>query len=249
MNINIKQSLPFLQKGKKLIYYRMHPEAALRYIPIVKILKKNNLDSKKILEVGSGSYGITPYLRKKITGVDTDFSEPEYPLLKQINGTAIKLPFKVGEFEVVILSDVLEHIPEKFRKVAINEAIRVSSNQVVISGPFGKEAAEQDKKLASYSLMKTGQMHPFFKEHLEYGLPEVQDVINTSLKNERVSDAKVVGTYFNLDWREKLMKQFISNNKLQYYFYLKGLMPLVPFLLRKNSKPCYRSLILIKLAR
>src|SRR5438552_1695219 len=117
---------------RKIVFYRQHPEAALRYIPIVKLLKKEKLQDCKILEVGSGSYGIAPYLKRRIIGVDTNFSEPQYPLLKQVLGSAIKLPFKAKKFEVVILSDVLEHLPQKIRSQAITEAIRVSSKLVLI---------------------------------------------------------------------------------------------------------------------
>src|SRR5258708_1426676 len=115
--MNIKNRLEIL---KKLFFYRQHPEAALRYIPIVKLLKKEKLDQARILEVGSGSYGITPYLKRKITGVDTSFDEPQYHLLRQVHGSAEKLPFKAKKFEVVILSDVLEHLPAKIRPAAIN---------------------------------------------------------------------------------------------------------------------------------
>jgi len=247
--MSIKKIKPFFQKGKQFIFYRQHPEAALRYLPLVKILKELKLDNERILEVGSGSYGITPYLKKPIVGVDTSFSEPEYPLLKQVSGSAVNLPFSNNEFAVVILSDVLEHLPQKFRSPAINEAIRVSNQVVLVSGPFGKKAADQDKRLAEYSQQKTGQLHPFFIEHLKFGLPEVEDIIKIAQQNKKVAEVKIVGHFFNLKWRERLMKIFVTNKKLQYYFYLKGLMPSVPFLLRQNQQPTYRQLILISLKK
>lgn len=58
----------------------MHPEAALRYLPIVDLLKKERLENSKILEIGSGSYGITPYLKKEVVGIDMSFDEPMCPL-------------------------------------------------------------------------------------------------------------------------------------------------------------------------
>jgi len=205
------------------------------------------LENSKILEIGSGSYGITPYLKKPITGVDFDFSEPETPLLRQVKGTGDKLPFKNNEFEICILSDVLEHIPENKREKTLEEAVRVASKMVIISGPFGKEAAQQDKYLAHYSFKKLGSMHYFFIEHLKYGLPETKEVERILKKNKKVKDTKIVGRYFNLRVRKWLMKRFISRTKLGYYFYLKGLMLIVPMLRGMNSDPCYRRLIEVEL--
>lgn len=238
-----------LSKIKQNFYFRQHPETALRYLPIVDLLKREKLLNSKILEVGSGSYGITPYLKREVTGVDTDFPEPEYPLLKQVKSSGEKLPFKDNQFEVLILSDVLEHIPANKRKSVLEEAVRVASKFIIISGPFGKDSFSQDKKLADYSKKKIGQMHPFFKEHLENGLPEVEDIKKLLDKNKKVIYTKVVGQYLSFSVREKLMKIFITNRKLQYYFYLKGLMPLVPLLRRMNALPCYRTIILIEVKK
>lgn len=232
---------------KKLIYYRQHPETALRYLPIVELIKKLKLTNSKILEVGSGSYGISPYLKKHIVGVDTSFDEPEYPLLRQVKASGAKIPFKSKKFDLVILSDVLEHIPVKFRTDTLNESIRVAKHFLIISGPFGEEAAEQDKRLAKHSFNRTGKMHPFFEEHLKLGLPEVEDVIKILKQNKRVLNIEIYDGFLNLGVREKLMKIYITNNKLVYYFYLKGLMPLVPILRLFNKKPTYRTLLCIKL--
>lgn len=237
--------MSILNNFKRLFFYRQHPETALRYLPIVDLIKKNHWENLKILEVGSGSYGIAPYFKKQIVGLDTTFSEPKYDLLKQVKASGDKIPFKDNQFDLVILSDVLEHIPQERRTKTINESIRVASKAVIISGPFGKQAAAQDKKLAEYSLKKLGNMHPYFKDHLEYGLPEVEDLI--SLKNKKIKEIKKIGEFLNLKVREGIMKIFITTNPLQYYFYLKGLMCLVPIFRRFNRKPCYRTLIIFKL--
>ncbi len=232
---------------KKLFFYRQHPETALRYGPIVGFLKKERLNSSNILEVGSGSYGIAPYLKKEITGIDTNFDEPEYPLLKQVKSSGEKIPFQDNSFDVVILSDVLEHVPKKSRSSILDEAIRVSKKLVIVSGPFGKQAARQDKKLADYSLKKLGKMHSFFEDHLKFGLPEIKDIEAVGLRNKKVKQVELIGNYLNLKVREWLMKFFITKNKLVFYFYLKGLMLIVPVLRILNGPPCYRALISMRI--
>lgn len=233
----------------RLFFYRQHPDAALRYLPIVDLLKNEKLDDSKILEVGSGSYGIAPYLKRKIVGVDLNFEEPEFPLLEQVRASATKLPFPDKNFDTVILSDVLEHLPKNKRKLALKEAVRVAKKTLIISGPFGKQSLLQDQKLAKYSKKTISKIHPYFKDHLENGLPEVADIRNYLRDQDQVKVITVIGRYLNLRVREWLMKFFITNNKFIFYFYLKGLMFLVPLLQLFNNKPCYRTLIYVKIVR
>lgn len=234
---------------QKLFFYRQHPDTALRYLPIVKLLKKHHLSKSSILEIGSGSYGITPYLKKPITGVDVDFMEPEHPLLKQIKGSAFQLPFKNKFFATTIMSDVLEHLPAKKRELALHEAIRVTRHALIISGPFGSKAFEHDKLLASLSQKKTKTIHPYFKDHLEYGLPEEKDINQALGSQGRVKKITRIGTFTNLWIRTLIMKLFISRSRLNYYLYLKGLMPLIFLLKRLNFGPTYRTLFLVELKK
>ncbi len=224
---------------KSSLYPHQHPDAALRYLPIVDLIKKNNWENKKILEIGSGSYGITPYLKKEITGIDFDFSEPETPLLKQVKGVGEKLPFKTNAFDLVILSDVLEHVKPKNRTSVLVEAIRVAKIAVLVGGPFGQVAFAHDRHLS------TVLNHYFLKEHLLYGLPEVEVV--TKLSHPKIQSTHLVGTYLNLAVREQIMRLFAQKNKFAYYLYLKGLMPFVPLLAKLNRPPCYRTVFLIRL--
>lgn len=228
---------------KKIIFYRMHPDTALRYTPIVNYLKQKKLIKSSILEIGSGSYGITPYLKLPIDGVDVMFDEGKFDLLHQIEGSALDLPFLDSQYDVVILSDVLEHIPKKYREKSLKESIRVAKKVVLISGPFGQLALAQDKKLADYSVKTLGNMHKFFAEHIKNGLPTIDDIDKYVGNNPKVEKTKVVGHFLNLRARELLMKIFITDSKLQYYFYLKGMMLLVPLFLHFNKSPCYRTFL------
>ena len=61
------------------MFNRWHPQLALRYLPIVRYIKNSGLVNPSILEVGSGSLGIGPYLKKEFTGADIEFSGPKWP--------------------------------------------------------------------------------------------------------------------------------------------------------------------------
>lgn len=238
-----------LDNLKKLFFFRQHPETALRYLPIVELIKKNSWLKSSFIEVGSGSYGITPYLKKEVVGVDNNFSEPEYPLLIQVFGSADKLPFTSSKFDIVLLSDVLEHIPDKKREQVLSEAVRVAKRAVIVSGPFGELSYKQDLQLADYSKAHLGKLHPYFEEHLKFGLPDISRIIGFLTRNKKIRKAEKVGEYLNLNVRSWIMKIYLSKNKLQYFFYLKGLMLFVPIFRLMNFKPCYRSLILAKIKK
>ena len=96
-------------------FWRQHPEAALRYLPVAEFIKKAGLSDSKILEVGSGSLGIIPYFKKSIDGLDIDFSGPQTKLLNKIKGNVTSLPFRKNAYEVVISVDVLEHLEKEKR--------------------------------------------------------------------------------------------------------------------------------------
>ncbi|MCL4367163.1 methyltransferase domain-containing protein [Patescibacteria group bacterium] len=239
--MNIKESI------KKHFFYRQHPDAALRYWPIVQLIKKEHLQNTAILEIGSGSLGIAPYLKNLVTGVDVQFEESQFPLLRQVKASALNLPFTSSQFDVVILSDVLEHLPKAQRGRAIKEAVRVCSQMLIVSGPFGKEALRQDRELSVISLKRLGKQHHYFAEHLGRGLPELKDIRKIIVKDKKVKSVTVKGPYFNLTARKQIMNLYLSRIKLFYYLYLKGVMFIVPVLRLLNSPPGYRYVIVARM--
>src|SRR3989338_3271943 len=172
------------------IFYRWHPEVALRYLPVVDQLNKNGI--KTILEVGSGGIGIAPYLNRKVTGVDTNFTEPFHPLLKRIKGDVLKLPFNNNCFDAVISADMLEHLPAKFRGRAIEEIVRVAKKLVVIAVPCGHYAQMEDKYLDNHYKQLYKKRYHFFKEQVTYGLPGKDEIVNTL--NQALAKKKVKAT-------------------------------------------------------
>src|SRR5438132_6192049 len=147
MSLNAKKIIKqFFEK----YYWRQHPEAALRYLPVVDELKKAKLVDSAILEIGSGSLGITPYLKKEIDGIDKDFSGPQTKLLKKIRGKADILPFKKNTYDVTISVDVVEHLPNDEREKAIFEQLRVTKKLAVIVIPLGSLSEKQDSALQEH---------------------------------------------------------------------------------------------------
>ena len=158
-------------------FLNQHPEAALRYSPAVSIVKKTKLEDSKILEVGSGSLGITPYLKKQIDAVDVDFTGPKTKLVNKIKGSATKLPMRRNSYNVVISSDTLEHIKKEDRPKAIEEMLRVAKNLAIIIVPVGELSQNQDQELDEYWQKVFKTKNQFLKEHIENGLPTTDEIL------------------------------------------------------------------------
>jgi len=209
------------------------------------------IDSKdRVLEVGSGTLGIGPYLNKKFTGADIEFSGPKWPQMKRVIASATKLPFKDKSFDVVVNSDMLEHLPQKDRQQAINEIMRVANKTIIIGVPIGKKAHNQDKKLDQIYLKVHGERHQFLEEQTEFGLPKTSDItksIDIAVKKHNTKYKLTIIPNMNLSIRMWLMKGWISKNPLTNIFFRKILLLVIPILRLFNHQPVYRKIFVIKL--
>jgi hypothetical protein len=146
---------------------------AARYYPIIRILKAHGLfDSGSLLEIGSGSIGIGRFRKVSFVGCDISFpSEPQWPMTPMI-ASAAQLPCKDHEFDVVLASDVLEHIPPDLRKTVIEEALRVSRKLVIFGFPCGQLAWESDRSLLAAYVQAKRTPPSWLTEHMEAPFPE-----------------------------------------------------------------------------
>jgi hypothetical protein len=145
---------------------------AARYYPIVRILKAYGLyDSASLLEIGSGSIGIGRFRKVPFVGCDISFPfEPAWPMTPMI-ASAAQLPVKDNEFDVVLASDVLEHVPPDLRKTVIDESLRVARKLVIFGFPCGELAWESDRALLEAYLQKKKTPPEWLTEHMEAKFP------------------------------------------------------------------------------
>ena len=206
----------------------------LRYKPIVAKLKKlrNQNKNLKVLEVGSGSKGITRFFKHPVVGMDIGFQDHKNRYLKEIIGSATKkFPFEDNEFDVVIAIDAIEHFPKKERLKSLKEMLRVSNRYIIIAGPF--EISKWDK-LVLKKWPKSSPTYINIKEHLDCGIPDGSE-IRKVFKNCRINLAYGVPsglTYFIKLLERNIVGKVFSRSVLKLFY------PIFIFI-KGKSRRCY----------
>lgn len=120
---------------------------------------------------------------------------PEYDILSldivnasvpgYIRSDANKLPFKDNTFDVVFSCDVLEHIPREKQTGFVTNLLRVSRDFVILGAPFYSEIVAQAETILQEFILKAMQAeHAQLKEHIDFGLPRVEDLTTCLEKME-----------------------------------------------------------------
>jgi len=127
-----------------------------RYQQVLKVIPKDK--SLKILDIGCGdgvlSWKLFNQTKSKITGVDTDehslkFARKEIQKRNAranfIKANAHKLPFKNNSFDVIIATEIIEHLEKP--QIMLREIKRVlkPKGQVIITTPIKLSETPQDK--------------------------------------------------------------------------------------------------------
>lgn len=177
--------------------YEFEPTHASRYWIIASLLVVIGQPQKiKVLDVG-GKKGLLRFF-PGFSPTIFDIEESDEPNFVQ--GDALSMPFKDGEFDCVISCDVLEHIPKTDREQFILEMLRVSKWGIIFCAPFDNEgvsAAEKDAN--AYYKHLSGINHRWLKEHIDNGLPNEASV-ETILKDHKYNYTKF--HHLSLDvWR------------------------------------------------
>lgn len=217
-----------------MFFSRWHPEVAIRYLPIVREIKK--LSQPTILEVGSGGLGIAPYLGRPVTGLDKSFAPPFHPLLKRRVGSGTKLPFPDKSFDVVIAVDTLEHVKPANRPKVIAEMRRVAKKEIIVAVPTGGEAAEQDRKLNRAYKKIYKKTFPFLDEQQDFGLPTKEEIGRAMGDNVRVENNEPLAL------RNFLMRGWMQPDFLSKLFYWKVLLFFIPLFNFFDHPPYYRTI-------
>jgi len=229
--MNIKNKLAeFLYNSPLEISINMK----LRYAPVVARLKKLRMQNKnlKVLEVGSGSKGVTRFFKYPVVGMDIEFQKYKNRHLKEITSSATqRFPFKDNEFDVVIAVDAIEHIPENKRLKSLQEMIRVSKKYIMITCPC--KLTKWDKRVME-KWPKNSATYLNVKEHIDCGIPDGKK-IEDAFRGCRIE--REYGMHSFPEYYIKLMERNIIG-KVFARTVLKIFLPLFAAM-KGDSRRCY----------
>ncbi|TAH36641.1 class I SAM-dependent methyltransferase [Candidatus Saccharibacteria bacterium] len=187
-----------------------------RYVMVSELIKKYRVQQKKhgalhILDLG-GYNGMARDMMPKDKITILDVFEDE-SLEDYIRVDSVGVPREDNSYDVVISTDVMEHIPPSERKRFVEEAIRVSRDLVIIAAPFeyGPLAFEE---VVANQLYKgeTKQDYIWLQEHRDYGLPERRWMEKLLASRSDVAFASFAHADYRV-WSELLSAgYFIANN-------------------------------------
>lgn len=138
---------------------------------------------RTLLDVGSGSVGIAPWLDPawEVTAIDRDFNDygsatgpAKDGLAERVRGDVLALPFADASFDVCVALDILEHLRPADRSRAASELARVTRRRLIVGCPAGEEALACDRRL----LDRIGEGEPpgWLREHLANGFPTPEEL-------------------------------------------------------------------------
>ena len=129
------------------------------------------LKPQSILDVGAGEGFVLEKLRKnkigkKLEGIEymdeaIALGKKTNPLVKIKKGDIYKLPYKDNAFELIICTEVMEHLEDP--KMALAELKRVTSKHIILSVP-NEPLFTIQRFLRGKNMMKLGD-HP---EHIQH---------------------------------------------------------------------------------
>ena len=206
----------------------------LRYAPVVAKLKEIMEKKKRlnVLEVGSGSKGITRFFKYPVVGMDIEFQKYKNKYLKEIISSATrKFPFKDDEFDVVIAVDSIENIPKNKRAKSLKEMLRVSKKYIIITCPC--EITKWDRRVIE-KWPKNSATYINIKEHFDCGIPTGTE-IEKEFKNCKVE--MEYGLHPLLEYYIKLLERDIVGKAFSRTI-LKIFMPFFS-MIKGKSRRCY----------
>ena len=105
---------------------------------------------KTIVDVGCGDGAITNALAEKyrVVGVERVREGLKYlsPEVRPINGSAENIPIKENDADLILSSELLEHLPDEVFLKAISEIKRVSRKYILVSVPNDEELRKRHTK-------------------------------------------------------------------------------------------------------
>ncbi len=121
------------------------PRSIKRKFRTKNLIEKELKNVKSVLDVGCGRDSILKGINRPIYSVGIDYYEPYINKSKSekihnkylLHDITRKLPFQENSFEVIICTEVIEHLSKEDGLNLLNEMERVAINKVILTTPNG----------------------------------------------------------------------------------------------------------------
>lgn len=161
------------------------------------LLKLITKDYTSILDIGSRDCYITRLLKpyfKNIVALDIDELKKDDAEINKVRGNVVNLSFHDNSIDVILCSEVLEHIQNDFLGKACQEIIRVAKLQIIIGVPFNEDIRVGRTTCLSCGKINNawGHVNTFTKEKLlvlfaGLNIAKISYVGKTSLRTNAIS--------------------------------------------------------------
>ena len=159
------------------------PDGYSRYYIISRALSDIfGKQSIKVLDLGGDSKWMYEFLSEQGLNFSlhiVDQRKPDFknPNVEYTKGDFFKLSDKDHLSDVVVNTDVLEHIPRNLKMPFVKKSLELAKKVAIFSAPF----EDPDVTLAEKSINNlykniSGKEQPWLKEHFEYGKPKAADI-------------------------------------------------------------------------
>ncbi len=176
----------------------------------------------RILDVGGRGAKLNWFLPENFQYTILDkASEPEDLDCEYRQGDSQKIPFSDRNFDLVISTDMLEHVDKPFRAPAIREMLRVSKNYLILGVPCGNGLISKAEEIIGNQYKSvTGREHPFLNEHKFYGLPS-EEKIDEILEKEgagffKVKEGNLMSWYIQQLYTGTQYEQDLEDSKHEF---------------------------------
>jgi GT2 family glycosyltransferase len=201
----------------------------------------------KILDVGGYNGGLASFFPEAGRFVILD-KKPKPPgeTAEYMQSDAVKIAFSDRNFDMVISSDLMEHVKQNYREQVIKEMLRVSKNFLILGCPLNSRLVHSaEDQIRSQYFDNAGVEHPFLIEHEEMGLPEEQSMDSLldgiGVKYMKVREGNLMNWYLQQLYTGTQHGEIDSFSKYGFYTFFNEHL----FELGNLRSPTYRTIYVI----
>ncbi len=201
----------------------------------------------KVLDVGGRGARLNWFMPESANYTILDLApKAEDEECEYRQGDVQKIPFSDRNFDLVVSTDMLEHVDKPFRAPAIREMLRVSKNHLILGVPCGNGLITKAEEIINRQYREvSGHEHPFLNEHLFYGLPgeeKIEEILNREgVKFFKVKEGNLMSWYINQLYTGVLNGQDMENSRYEFYKFFNDNL----FELGNLRTPTYRTIFVI----